>query len=100
LILRAFSAKPQANSPATLAPELAVELAGELASPNKRPALNLGPPLTLAQAARLIGCSPWTVRQTLIPRGLPYFRFRANGRLVFYRDQIIRWIEKKQGGTQ
>ena len=57
--------------------------------------------LTITQAACLIGCSPWTVRQTLIPRGLPYFRFRANGRLIFYRDQVIRWIEnQQQGGNQ
>ena len=32
----------------------------------------------------MIGCSPWTVRQTLIPRGLPHFRFKASGRLIFY----------------
>ena len=58
----------------------------------------LGPPLSIAEAARLIGCSPWTVRQTLIPRGLPHFRFKASGRLVFYQDQIIRWIERQQQG--
>ena len=61
---------------------------------------SLGPPLTIAEVAGLIGCSPWTVRQTLIPRGLPHFRFKANGRLIFYRDQVIRWIEKVQGGQQ
>jgi len=52
----------------------------------------LGPPLTLRDVAATIGCSPWTVRQTLIPRGLPHFRFRASGRLIFYRDQVIRWM--------
>jgi hypothetical protein len=61
----------------------------------------LGLPLSIRDVADLIGCSPWSVRQTLIPRGLPYFRFTANGRLIFYRDQIIRWIEKQQqGGNQ
>jgi hypothetical protein len=35
------------------------------------PASALGQPLGIGQAAQLIGCSPWTVRQTLIPRGLP-----------------------------
>ena len=60
----------------------------------------LGQPLSIDQVAELIGCSPWTVRQTLIPRGLPHFRFKANGRLIFYRDQVIRWIEKQQGGKQ
>jgi hypothetical protein len=58
----------------------------------------LGMPLNIAEAARLIGCSPWSVRQTLIPRGLPHFRFTANGRLIFYRDQVIRWIENQQQG--
>ena len=53
-----------------------------------------------AEVARLIGCSPWTVRQTLIPRGLPHFRFKASGRLIFYRDQVIRWIENQQQGGQ
>ena len=60
----------------------------------------LGPPLDIRQAAELIGCSPWTVRQTLIPRGLPYLRFTANGRLIFYRDQVVRWIEIQQQGGQ
>ena len=56
----------------------------------------LGPPLSIREVAELIGCSPWTVRQTLIPRGLPHFRFKASGRLTFYRDQVIRWIESQQ----
>ena len=56
----------------------------------------LGPPLGIGEVARLIGCSPWTVRQTLIPRGLPHFRFNPFGRLVFYQDQVIRWIEGQQ----
>jgi hypothetical protein len=69
-----------------------------LDSPRRAAAPPLGVPLCIEEAAELIGCSPWTVRQTLIPRGLPHFRFRANGRLVFYRDQIIRWIENQQQG--
>ena len=56
----------------------------------------LGTPLDIRQVGRLIGCSAWTVRQTLIPKGLPHFRFTAHGRLVFYEDQIIRWIERMQ----
>jgi len=67
-------------------------------SPRRTSAPALGVPLGIEEVAELIGCSPWTVRQTLIPRGLPHFRFRANGRLIFYRDQIIRWIEIQQGG--
>jgi len=58
----------------------------------------LGEPLNIAQVARLIGCSTWTVRQTLIPKGLPHFRFQTRGRLVFFEDQVIRWIERAQGG--
>ena len=58
----------------------------------------LGTPLDIGQVAQIIGCSAWTVRQTLIPSGLPHFRFKPRGRLIFYEDQIIRWIEKKQGG--
>ena len=58
----------------------------------------LGPPLDIHQAAHLIGCSPWTVRQTLIPRGLPFFRLGASGKLIFYSDQIVRWIENQQEG--
>jgi hypothetical protein len=56
----------------------------------------LGTPLDIRQVARLIGCSVWTVRQTLIPKGLPHFRIKTLGRLIFYEDQIIRWVEKKQ----
>ena|SRR5579862_1614598 len=58
----------------------------------------LGPPLDIRAVACLIGCSPWTVRQTLIPRGLPFFRSAASGRLIFYTDQVIRWIESQQQG--
>lgn len=61
----------------------------------------LGAPLDINEAAGLIGCSPWTVRQTLIPRGLPHFRFKASGRLIFYKNQVIRWIEiQQQGGKK
>ena len=62
------------------------------------PGPELGEPFSIEKVARLIGCSPWTVRHTLIPRGLPHFRFKASGRLIFYRDQIIRWIERQQQG--
>jgi hypothetical protein len=69
-------------------------------SPRRVSATPLGEPLCLAEVAELIGYSPWTVRQTLIPKGLPHFRSGANGRLIFYRDQVIRWIENQQGGKQ
>jgi hypothetical protein len=60
------------------------------------PTRELGKPLNIDDVAGLIGCSPWTVRQVLLRRGLPHFRSRASGRLIFYRDQVIRWIEKQQ----
>jgi len=69
-------------------------------SSRRASAPSLGEPLCIAETAELIGCSPWTVRQTLIPRGLPHFRFKANGRLIFYRHQVIRWIENQQGGKK
>jgi hypothetical protein len=64
-------------------------------------AQRLGDPLNIKQTARLIGCSPWTVRQVLIPAGLPHFRAGANGKLIFYRDQVVRWIlhNQNKGGT-
>lgn len=59
----------------------------------------LGSPLSIRAAAKLIGCSPWTVRQKLIPQGLPHFRSGASGRLIFYTHQVVRWIESQQGGN-
>jgi hypothetical protein len=60
----------------------------------------LGPPLDIREAARLIGCSPWTIRNRLLPRGLPHFRSGASSKLIFYTDQIVRWIERQQGGQR
>ena len=58
-------------------------------------ATELGPAMDIRRVAALIGCSPWTVRQRLIPMGLPRLQYGAAGRLIFYRDQVIRWIESK-----
>jgi len=65
---------------------------------SREAASRLGAPLGIAETARLIGCSPWTVRQTLIPQGLPIFRSAASGKLIFYTNQVVRWIERKQQG--
>lgn len=62
----------------------------------------LGRPLDIRQVASLIGCSPWTVRHALIPQGLPHFRSGANGKLIFYEQQVVRWLlrqQQRQGGT-
>jgi hypothetical protein len=58
----------------------------------------MGAPLPIGEAARLIGCSPWTIRQTLMPRGLPYFR-SGRGKLIFYTNQIVGWIKDQQKGV-
>lgn len=62
----------------------------------------LGEPLNIKEVAKLIGCSAWSVRQTLIPKGLPCFRSGPSGRLVFFKNQVVAWIlfqQKQQGGT-
>lgn len=56
----------------------------------------LGEPLSIWEVARMIGCSAWTVRNRLLRLGLPHFRSGPSGRLIFYRDQVVRWILQKQ----
>jgi hypothetical protein len=56
----------------------------------------LGEPLSIRDVARLLGCSVWTVRQRCLPQGLPYFRVAHSGKLMFYRNQVTRWILEKQ----
>jgi hypothetical protein len=60
----------------------------------------LGLPLSIREVARMIGCSAWTIRQRHIPAGLPHFRAGSNGKLVFFRDQVVAWIlqQQKKGG--
>lgn len=61
----------------------------------------LGEPLGVREIARLIGCSVWTVRQRYLPHGLPHLRSGPHGKLIFFRDQVVRWILEYQqkGGT-
>src|SRR6266849_1413900 len=56
----------------------------------------LGEPLTIEEVAALLGCSPWTVRQRYLPQGLPHLRACTSGKLVFFREQVIGWILKRQ----
>ncbi len=56
----------------------------------------LGLPLSITEVAQLLGCSAWTVRQRYMPQGLPHLRATHGGRLVFFRDQVITWILKRQ----
>jgi hypothetical protein len=60
----------------------------------------LGAPLTIREAAALIGCSAWTIRQKYLPMGLPHFRVGSTGKLTFYKHQIIRWLidQQRKGG--
>ena len=62
-----------------------------LASPD-----SLGDPMDIGQVAALLGCSAWTVRQRYLPQGLPHLRACASGKLVFFREQVIGWILKRQ----
>ncbi len=61
----------------------------------------LGAPLSIREVADVIGCSPWTVRQRYLPAGLPHHRLTPNGKLIFYKTQIIRWLLARQqkGGS-
>ena len=57
---------------------------------------DLGSPLTIEEVADLLGCSPWTIRQRYLRQGLPYLQASARGKLTFFREQIIAWVEKRQ----
>jgi len=57
---------------------------------------SLGQVLNVSEAASLLGCSEWTVRQRYMPQGLPYLRASATGKLVFFQKQVIDWILKRQ----
>jgi hypothetical protein len=56
----------------------------------------LGEPMNIAEVAGLLGCSMWTVRQKYLPQGLPHVRASAVGKIVFFREQVINWILKRQ----
>jgi len=97
LTLQAFSrlglAESQARHSATPG--------GEIREPIKSNRGPLGEPLSIREAAKLIGCSAWTVRQSHVPHGLPCFRSGPSGKFIFYRDQVIAWIlqqQQKKGG--
>ncbi len=56
----------------------------------------LGEPLTIREVANLLGCSPWTVRHSHLPKGLPHLRSGPLGKLIFYRNQVVHWILQRQ----
>jgi len=61
---------------------------------------SLGEPMDIGQVAALLGCSAWTIRQRYLPQGLPHLRACASGKLVFFREQVIGWILKRQQQRQ
>ncbi len=56
----------------------------------------LGEPINIREAARLLGCSVWTIRQRYMRQGLPHLRAGPSGKLVFYRRQVVRWVLGRQ----
>lgn len=60
------------------------------------PTSPLGEAMSISAVAKMLGCSPWTVRNRYLPQGLPHMRAAANGKLVFFSTQVIRWIVEKQ----
>ena len=62
----------------------------------------LGTPISIREVAHVLGVSPWTIRQKYMPQGLPHLRSGPQGKLVFYRQQVIRWIleRQKKGGMK
>lgn len=56
----------------------------------------LGEPMSIREVARMFGCSEWTVRQQYVPRGLPCFRLSPAGKLLFFHNQIVRWVLERQ----
>lgn len=69
---------------------------GTLANPTCACLDLLGEPLDIGHVALLLGCSAWTIRQRYLPAGLPCFRIAKTGKLIFYRNQIIRWVLEQQ----
>ena len=66
--------------------------------PNAQSAL--GEPLSIRMVSEMLGCSAWTIRQRYIPEGLPHLRSGPAGKLVFFRNQVVRWILQQQHQTQ
>lgn len=56
----------------------------------------LGRPMTIREVAGCLGCSVWTVRQQYLPAGLPHFRLSRTGKLLFFHNQIVRWVLERQ----
>jgi hypothetical protein len=60
----------------------------------------LGEPLTIREVSEMLGCSAWTIRQKYIPDGLPHLQSGPAGKLIFFRNQVVRWILRRQTNQQ
>jgi hypothetical protein len=80
--------------------EVVMEVGSEGAIPSPPSIYALGDPMTIEQVAALLGCSVWTVRQRYLRQGLPHLRACASGKLVFFREQVVGWILKRQQQRQ
>jgi hypothetical protein len=80
--------------------EVHAEVGFERALPPLPPSHALGDPMTIEEVAAFLGCSAWTVRQRYLPQGIPHLRACASGKLVFFREQVIGWILKRQQQRQ
>ena len=102
LAMDAKSLAIQAISPAELGqsyPRHYPQLEGIRTNASEGQGVNpLGDPLSIREVAQLIGCSAWTVRQRHLPQGLPCFRAGRQGKLIFYRNQVVAWILRQQKG--
>jgi len=88
-----FSVLPLAQNGAS---ESARQSASSLTAERGRVGPDLGEPLSMQEVAALLGCSAWTVRQKYLTQGLPHLRACPGGRLVFFRQQVVAWILKRQ----
>jgi excisionase family DNA binding protein len=82
-----------ADEPRAVLPEALPALVGSLKGDEDEP---LGEPMSVQEAAELIGCSVWTLRHRLLRQGLPHFRVSGTKKLIFYRKQVVAWILEKQ----
>lgn len=80
------AAEPRAELPAALPVADSLPASADL----------LGEPLGIRAVAALIGCSAWTIRQRYVPAGMPHLRSCPNGKLIFYRNQVIHWLLERQ----
>ena len=60
----------------------------------------LGEPMSIREVTEILGCSAWTIRQKYIPQGLPCLRSGPAGKLIFFRNQVVRWILQQQNKQQ